>query len=125
MCKSLVGLGQGHFLFILHTRMLHGCRGTLVHIGKVQCVCVCVCARVCACVCVCLSVCVFECVCLCVCVCVCASFNLHVKALLKAPVSMILWFNHNVMAVINIVLFYLVIISDAINKFLPGEDSLN
>ena len=49
--------------------------------------------------------------------CVCSFF----KALLNALVYMILWFN-NVMDVVNIVMFYLVIISDATNVFLPGDN---
>ena len=38
-----------------------------------------------------------------------------------------LWFNHNVMGEVNVVMFCLVVISDATNEFLPGdnEDSLN
>ena len=48
--------------------------------------------------------------------------NLHVKALLKALVYMILRFSHNVMDVVNVVMFYLVIISDATHEFLPGCD---
>ena len=47
---------------------------------------------------------------------------LHVKALLKALVYMILWLNYNVMDVVNVVMFYLVIISDATNEFLPTDD---
>ena len=40
---------------------------------------------------------------------------------------MILWFNYNVMDVVNVVTFYLVIISDATNEFLSGynKDLLN
>ena len=33
--------------------------------------------------------------------------NLHVKALLKALVYVILWFNHNVMDVVNIIVLFL------------------
>ena len=40
---------------------------------------------------------------------------------------MILWFNHNVMDVVNVVTFYSVFISDTTNEFLPGDakDLLN
>ena len=52
---------------------------------------------------------------------------LHVRNLLKALVYMILWFNCNAMDVVNVVMFYLIIISEATNKFHPGdnEDLLN
>ena len=46
--------------------------------------------------------------------------NLHAKALLKALVNMILWFNYDV---VNVVLFYLVTISDATNG--NNKDLLN
>ena len=46
-------------------------------------------------------------------------FNLHVKALVKALAYMILWLNYNVMDVESVVMFYLVIVSDATNEFLP------
>ena len=49
-------------------------------------------------------------------------FNLHVKALLKALVYIILWFNYNAMDVVNVIMFYLVIISDTTNKFPPGDN---
>ena len=48
--------------------------------------------------------------------CVCF-LNVHVKALLKALAYMILWFNHNVMDVVNVAMFYLVIISVAQMNF--------
>ena len=48
--------------------------------------------------------------------------NLHVKALIKALVYMILWFNYNVMNVVNIVMFYLIIIFYATNEFLPADN---
>ena len=48
--------------------------------------------------------------------------NLHVKALLKALVYMILWFDYNVMDVVNAIILYLVIICDATNEFLLGHD---
>ena len=35
---------------------------------------------------------------------------------------MILWFNYNVLDAVNVVVFYLVIISDATNEFLPEDD---
>ena len=41
---------------------------------------------------------------------------MHVKVLLKALVYMLLWFNHNVMDMVNVVMFCLVIISDATNE---------
>ena len=53
--------------------------------------------------------------CVCVCVCVlggrggggcCFYFNLHVRAFIKALMYMILWFNHNVMAVMNVLLLF-------------------
>ena len=49
-------------------------------------------------------------------------FFLYVKALLKALVCMILWFNNNVMDVVSVVMSYLVIFSDAKNEILPGDD---
>ena len=59
--------------------------------------------------------------------CCCCFFNLHAAVLLKALVSMISWSSYNVMDVVNVVMFYVVIISDATNGFLPGdnEDLLN
>ena len=56
----------------------------------------------------------YVCVCVCVCVFVFIFFNLHVL------VYTILWFNYNVMDVVNVD-------SDATNEFLPkdNEDSLN
>ena len=36
---------------------------------------------------------------------------------------MILWFDYNVMDVVNVVMLYLVIISDAKNEFLPGDNN--
>ena len=56
-----------------------------------------------------------------VCGCRVCVLNLHVKALLKALVYMILWFNYNVKDVVYIVMFYFVIISDTTNEFLPGD----
>ena len=50
----------------------------------------------------------------CVCLFYLLIFYLHVKALLKALVYMVLWLNCNVMDVVN-VMFYLVIISDTTN----------
>ena len=61
------------------------------------------------------------CVLVCVCVCVCFVFLL-VKALLKALVYMILRFNYNVMDVVNVVMFSWIIISDATNEFIPGNN---
>ena len=101
--------------------------------GVCVCVCVCVCARTCAlvhlcvyvCVCVGARVCLCVRVCVCVCVCVCVlglkNVTVHVKANLKALVYMILWFNHDGMDVVNVVMFCLVIISNATN-FLPGDN---
>ena len=76
-----------------------------------------------------MCVCVCVCVCVCICICVCVwnfclflffvCFNLHDKALLKALVYIIIQFNYNVMGVVNVVMFYLVIISDATYEFLP------
>ena len=92
-----------------------------------MCVCVCVCVRACVRVCVCMYVC--ECVCMCVlmlvcvCVCVCAHalrlFLLCMSKLdhLNALVFMILWFNHNNMDVVNVPMFSLATISEAINDF--------
>ena len=80
--------------------------------------CMCVYVYVCVCVCGC------GCVCVCVYVCVCDfSFysNMHAQALLKALVYIILWSNY-VMDVVNVVMFYLIIISDATNEFLPGDN---
>ena len=130
-----------HLLLLLHYLSSH--------IRKVVCVCVCVCESVCervwrggcmrahACLCVgtCtrVCVCVSACVCVCVCVCVCACvlrllflflFILHVWALLKALMYIILWFNHNVMDVVNVVMFHLVIISDTTNKCIPREEDV-
>ena len=82
-----------------------------------MCVGLCVCVLVCACVCVCW----FVCVCVGLCVCVCARTFLHVKALLKALVYMIFSFNY-IMDVVSVVVFYLVIISDATNEFPLGDD---
>ena len=48
--------------------------------------------------------------------------NVHARALLKALVYMILWFNYNAMGVVHVVMFSLVIISDATNNFLPGDN---
>ena len=93
--------------------------------GMDVCVCMCVCLCVCACACVC--VCTYVCVCVCNCsVCVCV-LHLHVKALLKALECMILWFNYNAVDVVNVVMFYLVIISDTTSESLPGDykDLLN
>ena len=50
-----------------------------------------------------------------------SSFNLHIKAFLEALVCMISWFTY-AMNVVNVVMFYLVIISDATKEFLPGDD---
>ena len=48
---------------------------------------------------------------------------MHVKALLKALVYMILWFDYVMpMDVVNVVMFYLVIMFDATNEFLPGDN---
>ena len=44
-----------------------------------------------------------------------SSCYLHVKALLKPLVHMILWFDYKVMYAINVVMFYYVIIFDATN----------
>ena len=54
-------------------------------------------------------------------------YNLHVKAFLKALVYIILCLDYNVMDVVNVVMFYLVIISDASCELLPGDskDELN
>ena len=51
----------------------------------------------------------------------------RVKVLLKALMYMILWFGYNVMDVVDVVMFYLVIVSDATDEFLPGnnKDLLN
>ena len=46
---------------------------------------------------------------------------MHVKAFLKALEYTILWFNYDVMDDVNVVMFHLVIISDATNEFLPGQ----
>ena len=55
-------------------------------------------------------------VCVCVCVCVCVVFfNLHVKALLEALVYHILWFDYHVVVMVNVVMFYLVVISEVTN----------
>ena len=83
--------------------------------GRV-CVCVCVCVHVCHCVCG------FGICCCCHCFFVLVFFCLHVKALLKALVYMISWITYNVMDALNVVMVYLVIISDAINEFLPGDN---
>ena len=63
-----------------------------------------------------------------ICVCVCVFhlfiifvFTLH-GALLKALVYMILLLNHNAMYVVTVAMFYLVIISDTTDEFLPGDD---
>ena len=52
---------------------------------------------------------------------------MHVKAVLKASVFIILWFNHNVKDVVNVVMLCLVIIFDATNDFIPrdNKDLLN
>ena len=55
------------------------------------------------------------------CMCVCC-FYLHVKVLLKALVYMILWSNYNIVDVVNVIMFNLIIISDATNQFLPGDN---
>ena len=75
--------------------------GMVVHIRKVGCVCVCVCVFI-----------LFDYIRLFFC-------NLHIKALLK---TFIVWFHYNAMDVINVVVFYLVIISDATNAFLHRDD---
>ena len=105
------------FLLIFHRCMLNGWGGMLVCIRKVGHAWVCVCMCVCMCVCVCFVI-LFW---------VCLGFFLHVKALLRALVYMILWFYYNVMDLVNVVMFYLVIISDATHPFLPGgnRDLLN
>ena len=66
-------------------------------------------------------------VCVCKCACVRVCVYLHIKVLFNALVYMILWFNNNVMDVVNTVMFCLVIISHDINEFLPGDykDLLN
>ena len=53
--------------------------------------------------------------------------NLHVKALLKALMYMILWLSYIVLDVVNVLMFYLIIISDATSEFIPGDykDLLN
>ena len=48
--------------------------------------------------------------------------DLHVKALLKPPGVHDFIFIYNVMNVVNVVMFYLVIISDTINKFITGDN---
>ena len=35
---------------------------------------------------------------------------------------MILWFNYNIMDVVNVVMFYLITIPDATNEFLSGDN---
>ena len=77
----------------------------------------CVCVSVCVCVCLCVSVCVLFYIILFI-----FLLNLHVKALLKALVYIISWFDYNVIDVVNVVMFYLVIISEASNEFLHGDD---
>ena len=74
----------------------------------------------------------YMCVCACVrvhvrVVCACVCVYLHVKALVEALLYMMLWFNYNVMDMINIVMFYVVIISNATHEFLPrgNKDLLN
>ena len=52
----------------------------------------------------------------------CACIFLYVTSFLKALVYMILWFNYNVMDMEN-VMFYLVIISDTTNEFLPEDNT--
>ena len=52
-------------------------------------------------------VCVYVCVCVCVCVCV----YLQLKALQRELVYTNLWFNYNVMGVVNVVMLYLVMIT--------------
>ena len=98
------------FLSTFHRCMQNWWMGTPVHIRKVGCAWVCF--GVCVCVCVCTRM-FFK------------TFNfffffsfffaVHVKALLQALVYMILWFNHNVVDMVNVVTFYLVIISDTTN----------
>ena len=69
--------------------------------------------------------CVRACVCVYALACVCV-FNLHIKA--QGSLNSIgvhddsIMFYHNVVGVVNAVLFYLVIISDATNKFLHGDN---
>ena len=48
--------------------------------------------------------------------------DLRVKALLKALVYMILLFNYILMDVINVVMFYLVIISHATKECIPVDN---
>ena len=71
----------------------------------------CVCARVSVCVCV------YESVC----VCVLLFSTLHVTTLLKALAYIILWFNYDIVDVLNVVTFYFINVSDATNKFLPKD----
>ena len=57
---------------------------------------------------------VCECVCrryISVYVCVCVCVRAHACA----------YFNHNVVNVVNVVMFYLIIISDAKDEFVPGD----
>ena len=69
---------------------------------------------------VCIDVCWFVCVCM-------GGWggvlNLHVKALLRALVCMILWLNHNAMDEVNVVIFYLEIICGTTHEFLPGNNT--
>ena len=37
-------------------------------------------------------------------------------------IYMVLWFNGNVIDVVNVVMFYLLYISDTADEFLPGGD---
>ena len=48
--------------------------------------------------------------------------SLQIKAVLKAVVDVVLWYNHNVVDVINKGMSYLVITSDATSDFLRGDD---
>ena len=47
---------------------------------------------------------------------------MYVKTLLKTLVYMLVWFNYSVMDVVNVLVFYLAIISGNTNDFLPGDD---
>ena len=49
--------------------------------------------------------------------------DLHVKAFLKAMMYTGLQLKYNVMDVLNVVMFYLIIISQVTNEFLPGDDT--
>ena len=52
----------------------------------------------------------------------CFQKHLQAKALLKALMYMILWFNVTPMHVANVVLLHFVTISDATKEYLPGDN---